>query len=94
MYNNKYDASTVNNISRTEHTEKQQKNAHTSRQNSLIWEKRLSLSLSCSRISQSKFHIPLIIPSLEFSTKNQPIQKHTNSWKKLQSTSSHARTVT
>ena len=66
---------------------------HTSGLNSHIREKRLSLSLSCSRIPQSKFHIPLITPSVEFSTENQPIQKHTNSWKKVESTGSHALTV-
>jgi microcystin degradation protein MlrC len=64
---------------------------HTSGQNSLIWEKRISRS----RVPQSKFHIPLIIPSVEFSTENQPIRKqHKQLEKKEESKGSHALTVT
>jgi len=90
MYNNKYDPSILNNNNRIRHT----KNKIRSGLNSHTCEKRLILSLSCSRISESKFHIPLIAPSIEFSTENQPIQKHKNSCRKVEFTGSHALTVT
>ena len=89
MYNNKYDPSILNNNNRIKLTKNRIRMTHTHTR-----EKRLSLSISCSRISQSKFHIPLITPSIEFWTEKQPIQKHKNGWRKVESTGSHALTVT
>ena len=77
-YYNKYDLAILNNISRNKHTAKQGNEEKTNWHHLRIYGKRPRSLQSCSRIPQSKSHIPLTTLSAEFSAKKQSTKKARN----------------